>query len=255
MLAGIDGGPDHSHLSERVAVPGRLLRWQAAQVAATLISQQLGTPNYRPPKRKHVPEVSDASSSTLTTALDDAVSGTAGQDPDASTLCDSSSSPSPNDNSQDKQPDLLGSDRGCIPTSPASASLNRPESASSPAPSTHEGPPQSHDVLPAEFANLKHELRAIGTMIGNKESVEHLWHIFNHMRVAGPSQGGIAGLDPLVESSPTSISDERIRVLGTYLTREEQNQGQLRVAKSLSVLRRRLILVELIDNYLLEHEA
>jgi hypothetical protein len=95
----------------------------------------------------------------------------------------------------------------------------------------------------------------MGTMIGNKESVEHLWHIFNHMRVAGPSQGGIAGLDPLVESSPTSISDERIRVLGTYLTREEQNQGQFRVAKSLSVLRGRLILVELIDNYLVEHEA
>ena len=92
-------------------------------------------------------------------------------------------------------------------------------------------------------------------MIRDKESVEHLWYIFNHMRVADPSRGGIAGLDPLVESSPTSISDERIRVLGTYITREEQNQGQLRLAKSLSVLRRRLILVELVDNYLVEHEA
>ena len=92
-------------------------------------------------------------------------------------------------------------------------------------------------------------------MNGNKESVEHLWHIFNHMRVAGPSQGGIAELDPLVESSPISISNERIRVLRTYLAHEEQNQGQLRVAKSLSVLRGRLILVELIDNYLVEHEA
>ena len=135
-LAGIDGGPDHSP-PQREGRPSR----QAAQVAATLISQQLDTPNYRPPKRKHVPEVNDASSSALTTALDDAVSGTAGQGPDASRLCDSSSSPNPNDNLQDKQPDLLGSDRGYIPTSLASASLNRPESATSPAPSTHEGPP------------------------------------------------------------------------------------------------------------------
>jgi hypothetical protein len=92
-------------------------------------------------------------------------------------------------------------------------------------------------------------------MIGSKESVEHLWRIFNHMRVAGPSQAGIAKLDPLVESSPTSISDERIRVLGTYLTREEWNQRFFRGAKSLSVLRGRLILVELVDNYLVEHDA
>jgi hypothetical protein len=92
-------------------------------------------------------------------------------------------------------------------------------------------------------------------MIGSKESVEHLWHIFNHMRVAGPSQAGITRLDPLVESSPTSISDERIRVLGTYLTLEEQNQRYFRGAKSLSVLRGRLILVELVDNYIVEHDA
>jgi hypothetical protein len=51
--------------------------------------------------------------------------------------------------------------------------------------------------------------------------VEYLWHILNHIRVAGPSLGSITGLDPLVELLPSSISDKRIRVLGTYLTREE----------------------------------
>lgn len=246
VLSGINGGPDHAP-AQREGRPSR----QAAQVAATLISQQLDTPNCRPPKRKYVPEASEAPSSALTTASGDTVSGTPEQGPDVNY----SSSPSPNVNSQDRQLDLLRSDQGSIPTSPAPASLSRPEGASNPATSTREGPPQSHDVLPAEFANLSEELRAAGTMVGSKESVEHLWHIFDHMRVAGTSRAGITRLDPLVESSPTSISDERIRVLGTYLTREEQNQSHLRGAKALSVLRGRLILVELIDNYLVEHEA
>lgn len=230
VLAGIDSGHDDS--PQREGRPSRL----AAQVAATLISLQLDTPNYRPPKRKHVPEASDASSSALTTTSDAA-----------------SSSPSPNDNSQDNQLHLPGSDRGCIPTSQATASLSRPGSASGPAPSTHEGRPLSSDVLPSEFADLKEGLRARGLMIGNNETVKHLWHIFNYMRTTRPSQTGSAGLDSFVESSPTS--DERIRVLGTCITREEQNQGGLRLAKSLSVLRKRLCLVELIDNYLVEHEA
>jgi hypothetical protein len=72
------------------------------------------------------------------------------------------------------------------------------------------------------------------------------------MRTTGPSQAGSGGLE---ESSLKLVTDERIRVLGTYITREEQNQGRLRLAKSLSVLRKRLYLVELIGNYLDEHEA
>lgn len=88
-------------------------------------------------------------------------------------------------------------------------------------------------------------------MIGNKERVERLWHIYNYMR-ATPSQAG-ASSDPAVESSPTSCTNERDSMLGTY-TREEQNQGRLRLARSLSGLRKRLCRVELIGNYLDESE-
>jgi hypothetical protein len=130
-----------------------------------LISQQLDTPNYRPRKRKHAPELSDASNSALTTASDAAVAGTQGQGPDASRLRDSPPPPGPDDDSQDKQLHLSGSGRGCIPISPASASPNPLESASSPAPSTHEGQSPSSDVLPAEFAGLKEVLRAKGPTI------------------------------------------------------------------------------------------
>lgn len=41
----------------------------------------------------------------------------------------------------------------------------------------------------------------------------------------------------------------------TYLSREERSRRHFRGAKSLSVLRARLIVVELIDNYTVEHDA
>jgi hypothetical protein len=249
VLAGTGGGPDDS-----APQPEGHHSRQAAQVAATLISQQLDTPNCRPPKRKYVPEVSDASNSVLTTASDAAVAGTEGHGPNASRLRDSSSSPIPNDNLQDKQLYLSGGDRGCVPAIPAAASSSLPESASNPTPSTHEGRSSSSDALPANFANLRGELRVKARMIGNKETVEHLWYIINYMRGAGPSQASVGPIPP-VEISPTLATDERNHALGTYITLEEQSEKHLKIAKSLPGLRKRLYLVELIGNYEDEHEA
>jgi hypothetical protein len=223
-------------------------------VAATLISQQLDTPTYRPHKRKHAPELSDASSTAPTTVSVAAVARTEGQSRDASRLRDSLTPPNPNADSQDKQLHIYGSDRGCIPISPASASPNQPESARSPAPSLDERQSPLSDFLPAAFADLKESLRTKVPMIGNEETVEHLWHIFNYIKTTSPSRAGTRS-EFFVGSSPTSATDERNRVLGTCITREEQNQGQLRLAKSLSGLRKRLYLVELIRNYLDKHEA
>lgn len=247
--AGTCCGPDDS-APQRKGRPSR----QAAQVAATLISQQLDTPNYRSPKRKHVPEVSDDSNSALATASDAAVAGTEGHVLDTSRLRESSSSPIANDNSQDKQVHFSGSDQGSIPTIPAGASLNLPESVSNPMPSTQEARPSSSDALPTAFADLREELRVKGPMIGNKETVEHLWYIFHYMRGAGPSQAS-AWSNHLEEIPLTLATDERNRMLGTYITREELSQEQLRIAKSLPGLRKRLYLVELIGNYSDEHDA
>ncbi|OBT70956.1 hypothetical protein VF21_10048 [Pseudogymnoascus sp. 05NY08] len=64
----------------------------AAEVAATLISQQLDAPSYRPRRRKHAPGVSNASNSALTTATDDTVAGTQSPGYGALRIC---GSPSP----------------------------------------------------------------------------------------------------------------------------------------------------------------
>lgn len=250
VLADTDGGPEHSAPQR----DGRLSR-QAAQVAATLISQQLDTPNYRPRKRKYAPEVSDASNATLTTASDAAVTGTESPGPDVPRLCDSPSPPSRNDNSHDNQSHLSRSDRRCIPVSPVASSLSSPsplEIVGSPAPSPCEGQPSAPDVLPAEFAVLREDLRAKGPMIGNEETVEHLWHVVNYMKASDASP---VGSDPSVEASSTSATDERLRVLKTCITREEQNEERLKSAKSLARLRKRVYLVELIGNYIDEKEV
>lgn len=131
-------------------------------MAATLISRQLNTPNYRPLKRKRVLKVSNASNPALTTALDATVTRTEGQSPNTLRLCDPLSLPGYNNNSQDKQ--LYLSD----------TLLSLLESTSSPALLIHEGQPPLSGVLPAEFANLKEVLRAKALIIRNKETVEHL---------------------------------------------------------------------------------
>lgn len=92
-------------------------------------------------------------------------------------------------------------------------------------------------------------------MIGDEETVEYLWHVVNYIKESDPSPVGNAASNPSVDASSTSATDERLRVLKTYIIREEQNEGRLRLAKSLARLRKRLYLVELIGNYIDEHEA
>jgi len=87
---------------------GRLPR-SAAQVAATLIARQLDTPQHRPYKRKYVSTVSDASNSTLTASLDSVVARAETLDANASNLY-SLSPANLNNDSQDKQLPLPGSD-------------------------------------------------------------------------------------------------------------------------------------------------
>jgi hypothetical protein len=125
----------------------------------------------------------------------------------------------------------------------------------SPAPSPREGQSPSPDILPAKFAALKDELRAKGPLIGDGETVEYLWHVINYIKGSDLSPVGNAAWDPSVDTSPTSATDERLCVLKIYIIREEQNEGRLRLAKSLARLRKRLYLVELVGNYMDEHEA
>lgn len=92
-------------------------------------------------------------------------------------------------------------------------------------------------------------------MIGDQDTVEQLWHIINYMSTNDPSPANEVKSIPSAKDSPLSARDTRNYLLGTYITREKENEELFRSAKSHARLRRRVFLVELIGNYLDEKEA
>ena len=92
-------------------------------------------------------------------------------------------------------------------------------------------------------------------MIRDPNTVEQLWHIINYISTNNPSPASEVRSIPLTKDSPPSARDTRNYLLGTYITRERENEELFRAAKSHARLCRRVFLVELISNYLNEKEA
>jgi hypothetical protein len=148
---------------------GRPLR-QAAQSAASLITQQLDKAPYRPRKRKHVSEGSDDADCIQSTA-----SGAAESDPER---------PSPAFSELADLPSLPTSDGG-----PVSAPAATPQSTPGTVSSSQGSPPTSrspeeHISLPnrdGQFTDLDEDLRAKAQAIADRDTLEDAWHIFNYM--------------------------------------------------------------------------
>jgi hypothetical protein len=84
-----------------------------------------------------------------------------------------------------------------------------------------------------------------------------LWHVFNYIatqksRSDSPSGGGSYAAPA---TPPTSISDERLRVLGRYIVRDEETLDQARSVTLLAQLSKRVHLAELAGRYNEEKHA
>jgi hypothetical protein len=94
-------------------------------------------------------------------------------------------------------------------------------------------------------------------LIAGRETVEHAWHIFNYMAAQLPSPAGYR--DAVSGSGVTVLSatppDARIKELGSSIARDEEEQEQFQTAASVSQLRKRVHLSELIGRYIKETKA
>jgi hypothetical protein len=84
-----------------------------------------------------------------------------------------------------------------------------------------------------------------------------LWHVFNYIatqksRSDSPSGGGSYAAPA---TPPTSISDERLRVLGRYIVRDEETLDKARSVTLLARLSKRVHLAELAGRYNEEKHA